>query len=161
MSFRKLQIVISQTADSHFANYRFSFRKLQIFISFRFAPFRFANYSEPVKTNKMADLPFPQIRAKKFRQQEIDLDQFTDEELFSKNGFGRESIQYLVEILKNDLERQTRRKPEQLPTWLLLHVVNCGHYKTGTADCGLRTADCGLDIRYKDYVIKTGPIISS
>ena len=32
-SFRKLQIFISQTTDSHFANYRFSFRKLQISIS--------------------------------------------------------------------------------------------------------------------------------
>ena len=32
-SFRKLQIFISQTTDSHFANYRFSFRKLQICIS--------------------------------------------------------------------------------------------------------------------------------
>ena len=54
-SFRKLQIFISQTTDFHFANYRFSFRKLQIFISqttdFHFAnyrfPFRFANYSKP------------------------------------------------------------------------------------------------------------------
>ena len=36
MSFRKLQTVISQTTDFHFANYRFSFRKLQILISFRF-----------------------------------------------------------------------------------------------------------------------------
>ena len=53
------------------------------------------------KTNKMGDLPLPQIREKKFRQQEINLDQFTDEELCSKNRFGRESIQYLVEILKN------------------------------------------------------------
>ena len=43
-SFRKLQIFISQTTDSHFANYRFSFR----FVPFRFAPFRFANYSKPV-----------------------------------------------------------------------------------------------------------------
>ena len=43
LSFRKLQIFISQTTDSHFANYRFSFR----FVSFRFAPFRFANYSKP------------------------------------------------------------------------------------------------------------------
>ena len=34
----------------------------------------------------MADLPLPQIREKKFRQQEIDLNQFTDEELFSKTG---------------------------------------------------------------------------
>ena len=34
---------ISQTTDSHFANYRFSFR----FVPFRFAPFRFANYSKP------------------------------------------------------------------------------------------------------------------
>ena len=47
LSFRKLQILISQTTDFHFANYRFSFRKLRIFISFRFAPFRFANYSKP------------------------------------------------------------------------------------------------------------------
>ena len=137
MSFRKLQIVISQTANSHFANYRFSFRKLQIFISFRFAPFRFANYSKPVKTNKMADLPFPQIRAKKFPQQEIDLHQFTDEELIAVDtGSGRESIQYLVEILKNDLERQTRRKHKQLPGWLLLHVINLVIIKHGlwTAD---------------------------
>ena len=49
----------------------------------------------------MADLPLPQIREKKFRQQEINLDQFTDEELCTKNRLGRESIQYLVEILKN------------------------------------------------------------
>ena len=50
------KIQISQTADFHFANYRFSFRKLQIFISqttdfhfanyrfsFRFVPFRFVS----------------------------------------------------------------------------------------------------------------------
>ena len=56
LSFRKLQIFISQTTDSHFANYRFSFRKLQIFISqttdshfanyrfsFRFIPFQFVS----------------------------------------------------------------------------------------------------------------------
>ena len=90
----------------------------------------------------MADLPLPQKREKKFRQQEIDLDQFTDEELFSKNGFGRESIQYLVEILKNDLERQTRRKHKQLPTWLLLHVINLVIIKHG-----MRTVDCGLNVR--------------
>ena len=81
----------------------------------------------------MADLPLSQIREKKFRQQEINLDQFTDEELCSKNRFGRESIQYLVEILKNDLER-TRRKHRQLPRWLLCHVINLviikhGHYE--------------------------------
>ena len=40
LSFRKLQIFISQTTDFHFANYRFSFRKLQIFISFRSISFR-------------------------------------------------------------------------------------------------------------------------
>ena len=94
----------------------------------------------------MADLPLPQIREKKFRQQEIDLDQFTDEELCSKNRFGRESIQYLVEILKNDLERQTRRKHKQLPTWLLLHVRNLD---IKNMDCGLWTVDCGLRNEYK------------
>ena len=90
----------------------------------------------------MVDLPLPQLREKKFRQQEIHLDQFTDEELCSRYRFGRESIQYLVEILKNDLERQTRRKHKQLPTWLLLHVINLVILKHG-----LRTVDCGLNIR--------------
>ena len=54
-SFRKLQIFISQTTDFHFANYsfhfanyRFSFRFVPFrFVPFRFAPFRFANYSKP------------------------------------------------------------------------------------------------------------------
>ena len=42
-SFRKLQIFISQTTDSHFANYRFSFRKLQILTS-QTTDSHFANY---------------------------------------------------------------------------------------------------------------------
>ena len=55
--FRKLQILISQTTDFHFANYRFSFRKQQILISqttdfhftnyrfsFRCVPFRFVSF---------------------------------------------------------------------------------------------------------------------
>ena len=50
-SFRKLQILISQTTDLHFANYRFPFRFVPFrFVSFRFAPFRFANYSKPLKS---------------------------------------------------------------------------------------------------------------
>ena len=48
-SFRKLQILISQTTDFHFANYRFPFRFVPFrFVSFRFVPFRFANYSRPM-----------------------------------------------------------------------------------------------------------------
>ena len=43
-SFCKLQILISQTTDCHFANYRFSFLKLQIIIS-QSTDFHFANYS--------------------------------------------------------------------------------------------------------------------
>ena len=52
-SFRKLQILISQTTDFHFANYRFSFRFIPFhFVSFRFSSFRFANYSKPAKSLK-------------------------------------------------------------------------------------------------------------
>ena len=47
-SFRKLQISISQTTDSHFANYRFSFRKLQILIS-QTTDSHFANYRFPFR----------------------------------------------------------------------------------------------------------------
>ena len=85
----------------------------------------------------MADLPLPQIRERKFRQQEIDLDQFTDKELFSKNRFGRESIQYLVEILKNDLERKTRRKHKAVARVVTTSCNKFGHYKTWTVDSGL------------------------
>ena len=47
-SFRKLQILISQTTDSHFANHRFSFRKLQISIS-QTTDSHFANYRFPFR----------------------------------------------------------------------------------------------------------------
>ena len=51
--FRKLQIFISQTTDSPFANYRFSFRFIPFrFVLFCFAPFRFANYSKSPKCSK-------------------------------------------------------------------------------------------------------------
>ena len=46
--FRKLQIPISQTTDFHFANYRFPFRKLQIPI-WQTTDFHFANYRFPFR----------------------------------------------------------------------------------------------------------------
>ena len=58
----------------------------------------------------------PQIHGRKFQQRKIDFDQLTDEELRSRYRFGRESINYLVEILKDDLQRQTRRNHALSPT---------------------------------------------
>ena len=102
----------------------------------------------------MADSPLTQIRGKKFRQREIDLNQFTDEELCSRYRFDRESIKYIVEILKNDFGRRTTRK-------LALAVANVVTTSCNKVDRYKRwTADCGLRIEYNDYVIKTGPIIS-
>ena len=51
-SFRKLQILISQTSDFHFANYRFPFRKLQISISFRPISFRSISF-RPISFRKL------------------------------------------------------------------------------------------------------------
>ena len=72
----------------------------------------------------MADLLFPlidpQIRERKFQQREIDLDELTDQELRSRYRFGRESINFLVEIVKDDLQRETRRNHALSPT---LHVL--------------------------------------
>ena len=47
-SFCKLQILISQTTDFHFANYRFPFRKLQILIS-QTTDFHIADYRFPFR----------------------------------------------------------------------------------------------------------------
>ena len=61
-SFRKLQIFISQTTDFHFANYRFSFRKLQIFISqttdFHFAKYRFPFRKLQIPISQTTDFHF-------------------------------------------------------------------------------------------------------
>ena len=75
----------------------------------------------------MADFLFPlidlQICKRKFQQREIDLDELTDEELRSRYRFGRESIKFLVEILEDDLQRQTRRNHALSPTLQVL--VTC------------------------------------
>ena len=58
-SFRKLQILISQTTDFHFGNYRFSFRKLQIsissshFVSFHFVSSHFVSQTTVSRYSKL------------------------------------------------------------------------------------------------------------
>ena len=65
-SFRKLQIFISQTTDSHFANYRFSFRKLQILISqttdFHFTNYRFTFRKLQIFISQTTDFHFANYR---------------------------------------------------------------------------------------------------
>ena len=65
-SFRKLQIFISQTTDSHFANYRFSFRKLQILISqttdSHFANYRFSFRKLQILISQTTDFHFANYR---------------------------------------------------------------------------------------------------
>ena len=61
----------------------------------------------------MADLLLglvvPDRREKQFRQQEMSLDNFTNEELRCQYQFGRDSIEFLTDLLKDDLQRQTKQ----------------------------------------------------
>ena len=50
-SFRKLQIFISQITDFHFANYRFSFRTNYDFVSFHFVSFHFVSQTTVSRFN--------------------------------------------------------------------------------------------------------------
>lgn len=72
----------------------------------------------------MADLLFPvippKIRERRFRQHEIFLDDFSDEELRSRYRFGRDSIEFLTEILEEDLQRPTKRNHALSPTLQIL-----------------------------------------
>ena len=72
----------------------------------------------------MADLLIPvkppKIRKRKFRQHEIFLEDVSDEELRSRYRFGRDSIEFLTEILKNDLQRQTKRNHALSPIQQIL-----------------------------------------
>ena len=69
------------------------------------------------------------IREKKFQRREIDLDQLTYGELCSRYRFDRESIKYLVEILKVDLQRQTRRN-HALLQFFAPYFLEAGGQKT-------------------------------
>ena len=72
-SFRKLQIFISQTTDFRFANYRFPFRKLQIPISFRPISFR----KLQILISQTTDSHFANYRFP-FRKLQISISQTTD-----------------------------------------------------------------------------------
>ena len=75
----------------------------------------------------MADLLIPviplKIREKMFRQHEIFLDDFSDEELRIRYRFDRDSIEFLTEILENDLQRWTKRNDALSPTLLQILVA--------------------------------------
>ena len=76
----------------------------------------------------MADLLIPiippTIREKVFRQHEIFLDDFSDEELRSRYRFGRDSIEFLTGILENYLQRQTKRNHALSPTLQILVALD-------------------------------------
>lgn len=76
----------------------------------------------------MADLLIPiippKIREKVFRQHKIFLDDFSEEELRSRYRFGRDSIEFLTEILENHLQRQTKRNHALSPTLQILVALD-------------------------------------
>ena len=78
----------------------------------------FAHKDISHKVYKMADLlfgdlgliPVPKRKERQFRlRDDFCLTDFTDNELRSRYRFGRESIEFLVELLRDDLERPTSR----------------------------------------------------
>ena len=72
----------------------------------------------------MADLLFPiippQIHRRKFRHNEICLEDYSDEELRRRYRFGRDSLKFLTEIFQNDLQRDTKRNQALSPTLQVL-----------------------------------------
>ena len=55
-------------------------------------------------------MPAARRKERTFRlPDDFSLDDFTDEELRSRYRFGRESIEFLSELLRDDLERDTSR----------------------------------------------------
>ena len=79
--FRKLQIFIWQTTDFHFANYRFPFRKLQISISqttdFHFTNYRFSFRKLQISISQTTDFHFANYRFS-FCKLQISISQTTD-----------------------------------------------------------------------------------
>ena len=59
-----------------------------------------------------------------FRQHKIFLDDFSEEELRRRYRFGRDSIEFLTEILENHLQRQTKRNHALSPTLQILVALD-------------------------------------
>ena len=83
----------------------------------------------------MADLLFsiipPQIHKRKFRHNEICLEDYSGEELRCRYRFGRDSLEFLTEILQNDLQRDTKRNQALSPTLQILVALRffaCGSF---------------------------------
>lgn len=76
----------------------------------------------------MADLLIPiippKISEKMFLHHKIFLDNCSDKELHSIYRFGRDSIEFLTEILENDLQQQTKRNHALSPTLQILVVLH-------------------------------------
>ena len=76
----------------------------------------------------MADLLIPiippKISEKMFLHHKIFLDNCSDKELHSRYRFGRDSIEFLTEILENDLQQQTKRNHALSPTLQILAVLH-------------------------------------
>ena len=60
----------------------------------------------------MADILFPiippQVHKRKFRLHEICLEDYSDEKLPCRYQFGRDSLEFLTEILQNDLQHEKK-----------------------------------------------------
>ena len=83
----------------------------------------------------MTDLLFPiipsQIHKRKFRHNEICLEDYSDEELRCRYRFGRDSLEFLTEILQNDLQRDTEKNQALSPTLQILVALRffaCGSF---------------------------------
>ena len=64
----------TQTTDFHFANYKFSFRKLQIFISFRSISFRFVSLHFVSQTTlSRSNVPSTQWKSIRYKTQSVSL----------------------------------------------------------------------------------------
>ena len=64
----------TQTTDFHFANYKFSFRKLQIFISFRSISFRFVSLHFVSQTTlSRSNVPSTRWKSIRYKTQSVSL----------------------------------------------------------------------------------------
>ena len=77
-------------------------------------------------------MPAPRRKERTFRlPDDFSLSNFTDEELRNRYRFGRESIEFLSELLRDDLERDTSRN-HALSTTVQVRVVALRFFASGS-----------------------------
>ena len=99
----------------------------------------------------------PQILERKFRHNEICLEDYSDEEIRSRYRFRRDSLEFLTKILQNDLLRDTKRNQARSPAPQMLVALVLRHRRSSKSSVSRVVSEVSLALAMKQKELISWP----